>query len=418
MTGAATVAPEHLVETQMANGVTVVTRDNNAPVGAVAAAISTGSRDEPDDVAGITHLLEHIAFDAPSPDGQEPLAAVLEFHGAEPNAITSREDLFLYARATERALLPALVAMTEALAARPHAGGLAANVSVVEQELAAAAASPRVAALEQVYMSLFPGSGLDRPVAGRAETLRELTGDRLKRYWHERVHPATICLVVVGRVPHDRVVATVAGTALARLEPGTWRRRRRPLAAPPSTVRRAVVPVRSEEAFAVVAARGVSYADRDRPALDVLAAALGGSTKSVFYEEFRLRAAVAYETWAEHKPLTDAGVFRAHVVTTAGNVHGAAERARRLTQERLAAPWSDDDLELARRQAASQFILGLEGAAELALAVARNRFTGGVADWSPEAYAARIEGVTGDDVARAGRRLLQSGLITVVAAPA
>ena len=54
---------ERTFEKRLENGLTVVVReDHSAPVAAVVTWVRAGYFDEPDEVAGISHVLEHMYF--------------------------------------------------------------------------------------------------------------------------------------------------------------------------------------------------------------------------------------------------------------------------------------------------------------------------------------------------------------------
>ncbi|MBE0568072.1 MAG: insulinase family protein, partial [Deltaproteobacteria bacterium] len=79
---------EALVEKYtLGNGLTVVIRPNpSSPVVAVQAWVKAGSTTEPEDRAGMSHILEHMAFKGTKRRGPGEIAREVESVGGEINA--------------------------------------------------------------------------------------------------------------------------------------------------------------------------------------------------------------------------------------------------------------------------------------------------------------------------------------------
>jgi predicted Zn-dependent peptidase len=60
--------------------------------------IGTGSRDETDARAGVSHFIEHLLFKGTSTHSAQEIAEIFDCLGGELNAATSRETTLVYAR--------------------------------------------------------------------------------------------------------------------------------------------------------------------------------------------------------------------------------------------------------------------------------------------------------------------------------
>ena len=96
--------------------------------------IRAGSRDEKDEVAGITHLMEHMLFKGtPSMDALG-IAEAFESIGAQDNAATGEEYTVLYARFLPEHLERALDIMSE-MVSSPTLADLEREREVIVEEI-------------------------------------------------------------------------------------------------------------------------------------------------------------------------------------------------------------------------------------------------------------------------------------------
>ena len=73
--------------------------------------IGTGSRDETNARAGVSHFIEHLLFKGTSTHSAQEIAEIFDGLGGELNAATSRETTLVYARVPDDRLEPALDVM-------------------------------------------------------------------------------------------------------------------------------------------------------------------------------------------------------------------------------------------------------------------------------------------------------------------
>src|SRR5204862_4429346 len=83
---------------RLANGLEVVAECKpEAHSTAVGFFVQTGARDEADDVAGVSHFLEHMAFKGTAHRSAEDVNREFDEMGAHYNAFTSEENTGYYA---------------------------------------------------------------------------------------------------------------------------------------------------------------------------------------------------------------------------------------------------------------------------------------------------------------------------------
>src|SRR5207249_8719721 len=75
--------------------------------------IGTGSRDEPEPKAGVTHFIEHLLFKGSRSYTAQEIAEIFDGLGGELNAATSREHTVVYARVPDHHVDTAIEVMSD-----------------------------------------------------------------------------------------------------------------------------------------------------------------------------------------------------------------------------------------------------------------------------------------------------------------
>ena len=193
--------------TQLDNGLEIIAELNTAAQSVAAGFfVRTGARDETEDVSGVSHFLEHMAF-----KGNEQLTAddvnrMFDELGAHYNASTSEEITLYYA-----AMLPEYLSETFRLLAALIQPSLRkedfdVEKNVILEEIGMYADQPGFTAYEKSMAEHFIGHPLGRPILGSTESITALSVEQM-RAWHNRQYCAgNITLAVAGNVDHSSVV--------------------------------------------------------------------------------------------------------------------------------------------------------------------------------------------------------------------
>ena len=281
----------------LASGLRVVSETIPGALAASAGVwVGVGSRDEPAELSGVSHFLEHLLFKGTQTRPARGIAEAIDRVGGEMNAFTTKEATAYYTRLPAPALALGLEILGDVLTApalRP--ADVDSERTVILEELAADDDAPDDRAHVLTLESLFPAHPLGRETAGTRATVAANTADDVRAFFDRWYQPATMVVAVAGPVPHDDVVAQVA-RCFAAAGPAGERPQR---SAPASAVRPLAVLRRStEQAHLVVGFRGPDRDDPDREALDVLNHSLGGGMSSRLFEEIRERRGLAYSVFS------------------------------------------------------------------------------------------------------------------------
>jgi predicted Zn-dependent peptidase len=296
------------------SGIRLVT-ETMADVRSVAVAywVGTGSRDEPDELAGASHFLEHLLFKGTEGRSAAAIAEALDEVGGDCNAFTTKEYTTFYVRLLSEHLPLGLDILSEIMwapALRPS--DVDAERTVILDEILMHADEPADLAAELWQSSLFPTHSLGRDTLGTAATVADLSAEHIRRFFEHHYRPDNMVVSVAGDCTHEAVAADLEARFAGQLG-GTG-----PTRTAPDDETRSLQVVRrpTEQAHLVYGVRSVSRYDERRWALSVLNHVLGGGLSSRLFQKVREERGLAYSVWSERAAYQDAGSL-AVVVGTA-----------------------------------------------------------------------------------------------------
>ncbi|HEX9258744.1 MAG TPA: pitrilysin family protein [Acidimicrobiales bacterium] len=364
--------------------------------------VSVGARDEPPELSGVSHFLEHLLFKGTETRSAKALAEAVDRVGGDMNAFTTKEYTAYYTRLPADRLELGLELLGEVLTVpslRDH--DIDSERHVILEELMMDEDSPEDRVHTLLYESLFPGHPLGRDTAGDRDTVEAITPDDVRAFFREWYHPAAMVLAVASDVEHDDVVAE-AERRFGGFAPGPLPER----ATPGGVVRPLAVLRRpTEQAHLAVGFRAVARDDPDREALDVVNHVLGGGMSSRLFDEIREQRGLAYSVYSSPASYADAGALTVY----AGTAPSTASLVLDLVDEQLTKlrtdGITDDELAVAKGYLTGSFLLGLEDTTSRMARLGGLLTTTGAIRPVDEQLA-RWEAVTQDDVCRVVARVL------------
>lgn len=373
---------------------------------AVSVMVEGGSRWEPEDRSGWSHLLEHMVFKGAGGRSARDIIETIEGAGAQINAATGHERTSFQTRALKGSLELAL-SVTSDLLFRPALSEdeLEREKDVIGQEIAEAYDTPDDHVFELIQAQMFGDHPLGRPILGSNESLAPATPSDLEA-WRRRLYaPDRMVVSVAGAADEAELLALAERWFGGEPEAGPVERYD-PAA---FTGGAAGEGRRIEQANLVWAVPAVATMDPDYFALRLFAEILGGGMASRLFQEAREARGLAYsiDAWAD--TWDDTGVLQIFAGAAAGKARGlsvlVAEELRKLCEG------GASEAELARAKAQVQASLFMAEESPLARAeIAANRLFlyGRIPDAAE--VRAEIAAVSLSDLKRVGERMLAPGL--------
>ncbi len=321
--------------------------------------IGSGSRDETDAKAGLSHFIEHLLFKGSRGYTALQIAEIFDALGGELNAATAREHTVVYARVPDRHLGTAVDVMTDMVFA-PTFTDLDSEREVVLEEIAMVEDTPQELVHDLVVEAVFGRHPLGRPVIGTADVISSVSQRTVSSYHRQMYVPGNVVVAAVGHLSHDELVELIE-RALERRGPAPDARRR--VRAP--LVRTAQPGLRfqakeTEQYHVCVAGPGIARSDRRRFAASLLDAILGGSASSRLFQEIREKRGMAYAVYSFMSQYTDSGQFGVYLGTREENLAEALEIAAAQIADLAAGNLSEAELTRAKENLKGRIVLSME----------------------------------------------------------
>ncbi|MCA1848747.1 MAG: insulinase family protein, partial [Actinobacteria bacterium] len=166
--------------------------------------IRAGSRDERDEVAGITHLMEHMLFKGTPDMDALGVAQAFESIGAQENAATGEEYTVLYARFLPEHIERALDIVSDMIL-HPTLADLEREREVIVEEIRMYEDRPDQLADEHLSALIFHDDPLGRPIIGSAETVRGVDHDTLRDFHAGTYTAPNVFVVAAGKLDREEI---------------------------------------------------------------------------------------------------------------------------------------------------------------------------------------------------------------------
>jgi predicted Zn-dependent peptidase len=299
------------------NGIRVITeRMPHVRSVAVGVWVETGSRNEPEERGGVSHLIEHLVFKGTATRTAEIIARTMDSVGGQMDAFTTKEHTCFYVQVLDEHLPLAADLLTDILL-HPlfNADELEREKSVVLQEIKMVEDTPDDLIHDLFAAKVWEGHPLGRPILGSRSAV--IGYDRAVVHGHfvEHYVPRRIIIAVAGNVAHDHVVDLFS----ARFD--GFGREVADAADLPPVLRPGVniVPKTLEQVHLVLGFPGVANSDPERYALFILNDIIGGSMSSRLFQEVRERQGLVYSIHSGVQAFRDTGTLYVYAATDAPN---------------------------------------------------------------------------------------------------
>ncbi len=204
--------PVHYREHALPNGLRIVAEiDPQAASAAAGFFVRSGARDEPTELMGISHFLEHMVFKGTETRSGEEIDERFDDLGVRHNAWTSHEITAFHVHGLPGVLKPSLEILADIMRPALRQSDLEDEQEVVIEEIAMYEDQPFWQLWEAASAAYFGDHPMGHRVLGLTETVRGIDADAM-RVWHEARYGAdNIVLSLAGNLDFDRVAADIAG---------------------------------------------------------------------------------------------------------------------------------------------------------------------------------------------------------------
>ena len=395
--------------------------------------VGVGSRDEPPELAGATHVLEHLLFKGTSTRSAREIADALDMLGGQGNAFTAREATCFHTRVLGDELAPAVELFADLLT-RSTCQDLDSERTVVLEEIAARDDDASDLVHDESALAILGDTELGRPVLGTVASVNALTRDALETWWRTTYTPDRMVVSAAGAVDHDALVELAAHHLPG--PPAAVRAGRAGRAGGAGGAGRAggaggsggagqagqaggavnpqvrgvaqalrVVEQDAEQVHLVWGCTGLTLHDPRRHALGILDTVLGGGMGSRLFQEVREARGLAYGIWTQASLWSDDGTFGVAASCSPKRLAALLDVTATVLADVQAHGITAAELARAQRQSRTSVLLDAEDTAERMERVGSGVLSRGSVRTQVQVLAS-IAAVSLDDVAAVAHDLL------------
>lgn len=415
LAGNAYADPEKVHKHRLDNGLTVIIEEErSAPVVSIQMWVRVGSADEPDRLAGISHVFEHMLFKGTETRKVGEIAGVIESVGGDINAYTSFDNTVYHLTVPSRHFPTGLDVISDAIQRSSlDEGELAKELQVVLEEIRMNEDNPGRRLFKSVLGAAFEVHPYGRPVIGSVDSVKGLTRKDMVEFFGKWYVPKNMVLVIVGDIDHNEALNEVKA-AFKGMKKKSPPKRTRPAEPAQKGLRTDILAMQVQDARLGMAFHIPPVKDEDTYAIDVFQMVLSGGETSRLYRKLKIEDELVHSVSGYAMSLKDPGIFFITSVLEPEKAEKTIGATLDIV-ERLASDGPDyQELQKAKFNLESDFVYSRETMSGLAGKLGYFEATLGDLDYEKK-YIDGIRKVSSEDVKRVARKFFTTGNMTISA---
>ncbi|GAW91728.1 M16 family metallopeptidase [Calderihabitans maritimus] len=342
----------------LGNGVRIVTEEipyvHSVAIGIW---VKTGSRNEPDNLHGVSHFIEHLLFKGTAKRSAKEIAEALDAVGGQLNAFTAKEYTCYYAKVLWEHLDLAIDVLTDMFFnARMDSRQIEKEKKVVLEEIKMYEDSPDELVHDLFAKTVWDGHPLGRAILGTEGSVKGLSREEIINYYHQQYRAENVVVAVAGRIKHEEVVEKLAPIFSNTRSLSLVDQLEEPL----PSARMIFEKKDTEQVHICLGVPGLPQDHREIYTMYVLNSLLGGGLSSRLFQEVREERGLAYSIYTYHSTYLDSGLFTVYAATSPSNtselLQVILQEIARLKEYGI----TEEELRRTKDQIKGNLLLGME----------------------------------------------------------
>ena len=337
------------------NGLVLIGEVNaSAKSSAVGFFVRTGSRDETEQINGVSHFLEHMLFKGTGRLSALQVNEAFDRTGAQFNAFTSEENTVYYAAVLPEYLAEVTKLWTELMRPALRDEDFDIEKNVIKEEIAMYKDQPSFDVMDQCRTLHFDGHPCGNSVLGSEESIDSLTAEQMRGYFAKRYAPNNMVLACAGCFDWDRICSVAEPLC------GRWKRE-------PTDERKlehcrgSRAKQRIEKAHLVrehicLMNTGVSAQNPKRFAASLLGTIIGDDVGSRFFWEL-VDKALAEAASMHFGPMDGTGTFYTYIRCGSENVPKVLDKVKDIFSDLVKNGITEEELQTAKNKVLSALVI-------------------------------------------------------------
>jgi predicted Zn-dependent peptidase len=383
-------------------GLQYAVKRSGSAVGYCSLSIKCGTKYEGNFHKGTAHFTEHTVFKGTSYKSANVINSYLDKLGGELNAYTTKEEIVFHATVLKEDLRKAGSLLME-LASSPifPEDEIETEKSVVIDEINSYKDSPADDVYDKFEEALFSGGPLGRPILGTKDSVRDITGEELRRFVKDNFNPSSMAFTIVADMEEVKLeklalelTSRYFGNTL--VSPVQTQEIRNILFSEPFDK---TTDKHNHEVNAVLGGLAPSlYGEKKRMAAILMSNILGGpAANSILNNELREKNGWVYGVECSYNQYSDSGIFTVCLGCDRKNLDRCLKAISKAISKLQEASLSPTKLKAAKKQLIGQIAISSDNGETQCLSMGKSLLAfGSIA--SDKENTQKIEAVTAADI--------------------
>lgn len=380
----------------------------------VMALSNTGSRYEKESQYGIAHFFEHIVFKGTKnyPHAQD-LAEAVDSVGANFNAFTGKEYTGYYVQVASKHFNLALNVVSDMLLTpQLRQEDINREKGVIIEEMNMYADMPASDISDQFEEMVFKGNGLSHKIIGTKKTVSNITTKDFQDFLATWYGLDNLVLVIAGdkSVLDKNSTLKLVEEMFSKAGEKIGKHQHTRIDNIFSDERHIFVNKKTEQAHFTFGWPGIKRKSKDRYALSLLSAIMGGNMSSRLFSEVREKRGLCYYVHSDISQFHEGGLFGGSAGVDPARIEEAVEVSLKEFQSMAdgTKPVTKGELDRAKEYVSGKMVLGLEDSQSTAQFYGLKQLLHNDIE-SPEEVIKKLKQVKLEEVQRLVKRLIKSG---------
>lgn len=357
-------------KTVLPNGVRIVTEEipyvHSVAIGLW---VDTGSKNENNDVQGISHFIEHMFFKGTKTRTAKQIAQELEDTGGSINAFTDKENTCFYARVLDTHIDKAIDVLTDIyLNSILDPDEIEREKQVVLEELKMYEDSPDELSYDTLIENIWKGHPLGHKIVGTNENINSFSREKIVHYMENNYTNDRLVIAVAGNIKTDQVIQMLddklghpGGKISSFNEPDVFYNTG--ICAKYKDI---------EQLHVCLGTKGPSVIDKERYTFAVIDSILGGGMSSRLFQEIRERRGLAYSIGSYELLYKKGGIFGVYAGISPDNLKDVIKYTLEEFDILKNGHVSEEDIYRAKEHLKGSLLLSLEAVKNRMMRLSRN----------------------------------------------
>ena len=389
---------------ELANGIKVL-MENIPHVRSVAIGVwvDIGSRDESNELAGISHFIEHLMFKGTENRTAKDIAEELDAVGGQLNAFTTKEYTCYYARVLDEHIMLGIDLLGDMLLnSRFDQGDIDRERNVIIEEIKMYEDDPDELVHDIIAGTIWGSHPLGRPISGDENTVQSISREQILSFYHKYYCSGNMVISVSGNFDGQKVMDGL-NVNFGKL---TGPKKQR-LYTIPEPARQVVCRVKdNEQVHICLGTQGLALDHEQIYVLQIINTILGGGLSSRLFQEIREERGLVYSIYSYHSSYHDSGLFCIYTGLSKQNVRPALELIIKEIDNIQSNGVPAAELQRVKEQLKGNLLLSLESISTRMSRLGKSQLYLDKVT-SPDEIVSRIMSVSEDDIKDLARNCLK-----------